>query len=121
MANASKIIMVEGDAPATPSSGTVALYPKTDHLYYTKGSDGVEHSLQGATGADGDNAYVYIAYASANDGTDFTLTFNAALKYIAIKSTTTAIENPSASDFAGLWCKYKGDDTDIGLIIALGG
>lgn len=107
MADASKIMMVEGDAPATPSAGQVALYPKTDHLYYTKGSDGVEHSL---VGVDGDDAYVYVAYASADDGTDFTMTFNAALEYIAILSTATAIASPAVGDFAGLWAKYVGTD-----------
>ena len=107
MADASKILMIEGDAPATPASGTVALYPKTDHAYYTKGSDGVEKAL---AGTDGDDAYVYVAYASADDGTGFTMTFNAALEYIAILSTATAIAVPAAGDFAGLWCKYKGSD-----------
>lgn len=62
----------------------------------------------GAAGSDGDDAYVYIAYASASDGTGFTQTFNAALPYIAVKSTTTAIPAPAASDFTGLWCQYKG-------------
>lgn len=64
----------------------------------------------GAAGADGADAFVYIAYASADDGTDFTLTFSAALAYIAILATDTEIETPQASDFAGLWIKYKGTD-----------
>lgn len=59
-------------------------------------------------GANGQSAYVYIAYASAADGTGFTMTFNAALDYIAIKATTTPIASPAASDFAGLWKNYKG-------------
>ena len=59
-------------------------------------------------GTAGDNAYVYIAYASDDEGTDFTTTFNAALDYIAIKSTTTEIVTPQASDFIGLWFNYKG-------------
>jgi hypothetical protein len=63
---------------------------------------------QGPPGADGDDAYVYIAYASADDGTDFTLVFNAALNYIAIKHTTVAIPSPVVGDFAGLWKNYKG-------------
>lgn len=62
----------------------------------------------GSDGADGDSAYVYIAYASDASGTGFTTTFNAALDYIAVKATTTAIVTPQASDFTGLWKNYKG-------------
>lgn len=68
------------------------------------GSQGV----QGGPGADGDSAYVYIAYASDASGTGFTTTFNAALDYIAVKATTTEITTPQASDFTGLWKNYKG-------------
>ena len=62
----------------------------------------------GTDGTDGDNAYVYVAYASADDGTDFTTTFDADLDYIAVKSTSTAIASPAAGDFSGLWKNYKG-------------
>ena len=63
----------------------------------------------GADGADGASAFVYIAYASDNAGTNFTMTFDAALDYIAIKETTTAISSPVAGDFAGLWKRYNGE------------
>lgn len=66
-------------------------------------------------GVAGVDAFVYIAYASADDGTDFTNTFNSALDYIAIKSTTTAIASPVASDFVGLWKNYKGLTGAAGL------
>ena len=56
----------------------------------------------------GQSAYVYIAYASDNEGTDFTLTFNESLDYIAILSTDTEIISPVVSDFTGLWKNYKG-------------
>ena len=56
----------------------------------------------------GQSAYVYIAYASDDQGTDFTLVFNPDLDYIAILSTDTEIETPAASDFAGLWKNIKG-------------
>ncbi len=68
----------------------------------------------GAPGADGDDAYVYIAYASDANGTGFTMVFNAALDYIAIKSTTVPIANPAVGDFAGLWKKYKGEPGEPG-------
>jgi hypothetical protein len=62
----------------------------------------------GSDGTDGDSAYVYIAYASDASGTDFTTTFSATLDYIAVKTTTTEITTPQASDFTGLWKNYKG-------------
>ncbi len=65
-------------------------------------------------GTDGDDAYVYIAYASDSIGTGFTLTFNAALDYIAIKNTTVAIPSPVVGDFTGLWKKYKGETGPVG-------
>jgi hypothetical protein len=69
----------------------------------------------GAAGSDGASAYVYIAWASASDGTGFTTTFDADLDYIAILSTDTAIETPAAEDFAGLWKNYKGATGEQGL------
>jgi hypothetical protein len=62
----------------------------------------------GSAGTDGVDAYVYIAYASDSSGTGFTTTFDADLDYVAIKSTTTEIVSPAASDFSGLWKNYKG-------------
>jgi hypothetical protein len=72
-----------------------------------KGDQGIQ-GIQGITGNNGVDAYVYIAYASDASGTDFTLTFDAALNYIAVKHTTTTIASPVASDFTGLWKNYKG-------------
>jgi hypothetical protein len=68
------------------------------------GKDGTD----GTDGTDGASSYTYIAYASDSSGTDFTMTFNSALDYIAIKTTTTPITSPQASDFVGLWKNYKG-------------
>lgn len=70
----------------------------------------------GAAGADGASAFVYIAYASDDTGTDFTLTFDPALDYIAILSTTTEIVSPVVGDFVGLWKNYKGEQ-GTGLLI----
>ena len=75
---------------------------------------GLWKNYKGATGEAGDDAYIYIAYASASDGTDFTMTFNAALDYIAVKNTTSPIANPAVGDFTGLWFNYKGDKGDQG-------
>lgn len=61
------------------------------------------------SGLHGASAYVYIAWASDAVGTNFTMTFDASLDYIAIKNTTSAITSPTASDFSGLWKYYKGN------------
>lgn len=60
-------------------------------------------------GVAGTNSYTYVAYASDDAGTDFTTTFDAALDYIAIRSSLVEIDPLQASDFAGLWKRYKGD------------
>ena len=65
-------------------------------------------------GEKGDNAYIYIAYASDDSGADFTTTFNSALDYIAVLSSYVEIPTPQASDFVGLWKKYKGEKGDTG-------
>ena len=71
------------------------------------GSDGTD-------GEDGADSFTYIAYASDDTGTNFTLTFDPDLNYIAIKTTTVAIASPIASDFTGLWKNYKGLTGAIG-------
>lgn len=61
-------------------------------------------------GVPGINAFTYIAYASDNQGSNFSLTPNNNLKYRAEIQTTARIDNPVASDFANaVWVKYIGD------------
>ena len=62
-------------------------------------------NVKGADGTDGDSAYVYIAYASDESGTDFTTDSSTGklLPYIAVLSTIVPIATPSAEDFTGLW------------------
>ena len=69
--------------------------------------------------AKGDNAYLYVAYASDASGSDFTLTFDANLDYIAILNSEVAIPSPAVEDFAGLWKKYKGDQGIQGLAASI--
>jgi len=64
----------------------------------------------GTSGEGSPNAYLYIAYASDDIGTDFSLSPGASLTYIAALSTDTEIVTPQTSDFAGLWRKYVGED-----------
>ena len=58
-------------------------------------------ALQGPAGA---SSYTYIAYASNDEGVNFSLSDGA---YIAIKTTTTPIATPQASDFTGMWKQFN--------------
>jgi hypothetical protein len=56
------------------------------------------------------DAFVYVAYASDDSGTDFNLTPSDTLKYRAEIHVTEEIAAPAASDFSGAtWVKYIGD------------
>ena len=98
------------------SSDPVLLQGEPGYEYDTgkfKIGDGTKvwHLLDYSSGSQGETgaaAYVYIAYASADDGTDFTLTFDPDLDYIAILLSLIEIVTPVAGDFAGLWKNYKG-------------
>lgn len=48
-----KLIFVEGSAPATPSSGQIVVYAKTDGLLYYKDDTGAEELLGGGGGGGG--------------------------------------------------------------------
>ena len=71
-----------------------------------------------AQGADGD--FIYVAYASDNTGTGFTLTFNASLAFQAIKRSATVIVTPLVTDFAGLWFRSVGQTGATGATGATG-
>jgi len=62
---------------------------------------------QGAPGAPGAPAYLYLAWASDDIGTDFTTTFDPLLDYTAFKISYSVL-TPVVGDFAGLWKNYKG-------------
>jgi hypothetical protein len=73
-------------------------------------------ALTGDSGTDGDSSYTYIAYADDSSGTGFTNTFNTSKDWIAIKTTTSLIASPIASDFTGLWKNYKGATGTTGSV-----
>lgn len=66
-------------------------------------------------GDTGGGNFTYIAYASDDDGADFSLTPGAGLAYFAILPSETEIETPAAGDFAGLWLEYRGPQGDPGV------
>ncbi len=80
------------------------------------GADGAA----GSAGANGASAFVYVAYASAADGTGFSRTPGAGLTYLGIKTSTTAIPSPAAGDFAGLWTNCVGPAGATGAAGAAG-
>lgn len=83
-----------------------------------KGEKG-DNDTNGTNGTNGASAYVYVAYADNASGTGFTLTFSDTKHYIAIKTTTSQISSPIASDFTGLWAIYSGNpDLSAYLTIA---
>ncbi len=104
---------VDGDFYIDLSSDPRLMYgPKTAGAwgagYSIKGNTG-DAGAPGGAGADGQNAFVYVAYADDAAGTGFTTAFDPNKDYIAILNTTVILASPAASDFAGLWTKYRGD------------
>ncbi len=82
-----------------------------------QGEQGIQgiQGIQGPQGIPGQSVYPYIAYASNDQGADFTLTWSEvigdhALKYTAFLLSTVPIAHPAASDFAGLWVRFGGLD-----------
>ena len=83
-----------------------------DYLVFQKATGDNEVYKSPKSEIEGHDAYVYIAYADADDGTGFTLVFNATKDYIAILSSEIEIPSPVVGDFAGLWKNYKGEHGD---------
>ena len=71
----------------------------------------VRYLGEGTPGKDGASAYIYVAYASDNMGSNFSLSPTSGLKYRAELHTNIPLESPNAADFSGVtWVKYLGDD-----------
>lgn len=69
---------------------------------------------KGAQGETGHESYLYVAYASESDGTGFSLTPAASLKYRAEIQSSTPIAEPTLADFmSAKWIKYLGDDETV--------
>ncbi len=100
-------------ANATTSFGDEPGVAATWDLWVEKGEKG-DTGDQGDEGPSGDGAYLYIAYASDDEGGDFSLSFDPALHWIAFLSTTAPVTSPVASDFSGLWKNYRGEKGDTG-------
>lgn len=59
-------------------------------------------------GADGASAYVYIASADSNTGTNFTYPQDETQPYVAIITRSTPIVTPVQTDFTGEWRRVAG-------------
>lgn len=99
---------------------TVLVSPQfSDFTVWVKyvGSDGKD-------GTDGVSTYVYYAYASDADGTNFSLSPADSLNFQAILVTHTEIASPSLSDFAGMFYQYRIEQPSLsptGTVIAFAG
>lgn len=72
---------------------------------------------KGASGENGADSYLYIAYASDDQGSDFSLIPSSELKYRAEVTSRTYIANPTAQTFANAeWVKYVGDNAANGYL-----
>ncbi len=90
------------------------------HLKGDKGDQGI----QGIQGDRGTDSFVYIAYASDSNGSDFSLIPNQTLKFRAEIHSNIEIPSPVAGDFAGKWIQYifhVDNDYDLPLIGVLDG
>ena len=82
-------------------------YTPVKGVDYFDGDDGAP----GAPGSPGTSSYTYVAYASDNAGTGWSLTPTDLLKYRAEIHRTSPLSPPVAGDFTGAtWVKYIGDD-----------
>jgi uncharacterized protein (TIGR02145 family) len=86
------------------------ILPVRDNIRYSQNEHGVNVI----------SAYVYVAYGSSLLGADFTTTPNDELKYMAILSSPSEIEEPSVEMFDGLWWKRKGEDGSAGNDVVAG-
>ena len=92
-----------------PKEGYTSLgtYPIQDYGSIITNFDMVDYSFY--DGVDDNNfvkvdyGYTYVAYASDDQGTDFTLINDPALSYMAILTTEARLMSPVVGDFAGLW------------------
>lgn len=73
----------------------------------------------GAPGADGEDAYVYVGYATDGSGSGYASTPDASRKFIAIRSSNTPL-TVTAGIFTGLWVQYIGSDGAPGAAGAAG-
>jgi hypothetical protein len=81
-------------------------------LLVSKGEDGTDGTdgaagADGVNGTDGTNSYVYLAYADTSDGNGFSLDTDSNKEYVAFLVSDTFIDDPIASDFDGLWMRFR--------------
>jgi len=93
-------------------TSTVGL-TKTYTITYT---DATTSTFTVNNGADGVSTYTYVAYASDNTGTGFSLTPTDLLKYRAEIHSTTVLTPVEADFWGATWVKYLGDDGSGGSL-----
>lgn len=81
-----------------------------------KGDPGVP----GPRGVDGISCFLYVAYASDADGSNFSLTPSDLLPYRAEFVAAEEVDTPTVEDFAGKWVRFIGEKGDTGETGATG-
>lgn len=76
--------------------------------------------IPGPTGVDGMSSFLYVAYASDADGSNFSLTPSDLLPYRAEFVTAEEVDTPTVEDFAGKWVRFVGEKGDTGETGATG-
>jgi hypothetical protein len=116
-----KVILVEAAAPATPASGTVIAYAKTDGLLYSKDDAGVETLVSGGSGGGGAPS---VTDNSNDNNADSTVAANANSDIATVSSlvlgaddvvaifATCQVRTASSSVTAGI-AKVVRDSTDL--------
>jgi hypothetical protein len=68
----SDLVLTKEDTTPTPPAGTVSIYAKSDGIFYTKTEGGVETSLKGDKGDQGETGSIETAYVDSVQASPFT-------------------------------------------------
>lgn len=110
----------------TPKSGYTSLgtYPLSEYHAVLANFEIVNYTFKGGIGDANfvavNQEFTYVAYASDNIGTGFTLTNNPSLGYMAILTSPIEIPTPTATNFTGLW-RSNGYTLPVATESVLGG
>lgn len=109
----SQVLLVEGAAPATPSTGKVAIYPKTDKRLYLKDDGGTETLLGGK---DSESKSIIIESPTSSEDISFFFT-DVAITVTRMVAVLVGSATPSVT-----WTIRHGTDRSaVGAEIVTGG
>lgn len=131
---------IPGPAALTASGdpNTLGVNGTADGQVYTDASTGAQYTWDetnsvwvplldssgnpvNTTGPSGTSAFVYIAYATNDAGAGFSLADPVGKDYLAVITTSTELDPPVASNFAGKWQLVRGESGAAGLPVGFVG